>query len=346
MTGMVIPTIPTLPAGSVVQLADLQNLAYAAQFALGKPMAQIIDNVGGLAIGTSFGSVGFTDPVFDPDGMWTQSITGVNSTFEGGNGNWVAGANTAVANTAAQAHGGANSLSLTSAAAGNIQAQSCNLASFATQAIPVTPGALVAVSAWYRAATVARSVITDVIFLNASGGTISVLGGTSVTNSTTAWTRQQSLLVAPALSAWAVAQPAVISTAAANEVHYVDDVQLTPAASRLTVQTPGWYTARYGINVGTIGGTFTSRLVSTTGANNPAGAGVVSAPFWAGYTDEPAASVGWATGGGDWPFYLFPGDYIEASISAAAAGASTGINAPGSGTTTPGSYFSLELVSI
>jgi hypothetical protein len=187
---MTIPTIPSLAAGYVVQLADLQNLAAAETFALNKPMTSIIDNTGGQAITTTFAAVTFTTVVFDLDGMW--------------------------------------------------------------------------------------------------------VGG---------------------------------------------------SPKRLTIQTPGWYKVRYGVNVGTVGGVFSTAVNSTTGSNNPLGSGVVSAKYWAGYSSPPAALVGWAAASGDWPFYLYQGDFLQVFIQAAAAGGSTGTTAP-TGFAQGGSYFSLEMVSI
>lgn len=190
MSGLTIPTIPSLSAGSVVQLADLQNLAAAATFALGKPMTTVIDNTGGQAITTGFLAVTFTTVVFDIDGMW-----------------------------------------------------------------------------------------------------------------------------------------------------------LAGSPKRLTVQTPGWYKVRYGINLGTNGGCYNTAVGSTTGSNNPAGSGINSAKYWAGYSDEAASTNGWASASGDWPFYLYQGDFLQVFIQAAATGSSTGTSAP-SGFAQGGSYFGLELVSI
>jgi hypothetical protein len=190
MAGMIIPTIPVLPAGYMVQPVDMQNLAYAAQFALTKPMTKVIDNTGGVAITTGFLAVGFTTEIFDIDNMW------------------IAG-----------------------------------------------------------------------------------------------------------------------------------------SPKRLTVQTPGWYNFRYGINIGTVAGTYNSCMTSTTGANNPLGAGVVSANFWGGYCDSVSGLPGWVTGGGDWPFYLYAADFVQVFIQAASAGGSTGVTSP-AGSASGGSYFSAELVSI
>jgi hypothetical protein len=187
---MTIPTIPALPAGYVVQLADLQNLAAAATFALGKPMSSVIDNTGAQAIGVTFGVVTFTTVVFDLDGMW---------------------------------------------AAGN--------------------------------------------------------------------------------------------------------------PTRLTVQTPGWYKVRYGVNVGSVGGVYNTAVESTTGPNNPQGSGIASAKYWAGYSNTVSGQVGVAAASGDWPFFLYQGDYLSVFVGAVATGSSTGTSVP-AGFSQGGSYFSMELVSI
>lgn len=188
---MTIPTIPSLPAGYVVQLADLQNLSAAATFALTKPAVYAVDNTGGQAITTSFLAVPFTATFIDTDNMW------------------IAG-----------------------------------------------------------------------------------------------------------------------------------------SAKRFTVQTPGWYKISYGVNVGSVGGVFNSAVASTTGSNNPQGSGVQSSYYWGGYTDVAASSIGYAGATGDWPFYLYQGDFLQVFIKAAAAGASTGTAPPGTGASNGGSFFTAELVSI
>lgn len=189
--GIPIPTIPTLPAGYVVQLDDLQDLAEAATFLLNKPITRVIDETGGQAIGTTPLTVHFTNAIFDTNGMWASAQNG-----------------------------------------------------------------------------------------------------------------------------------------------------------RLTVQTPGWYKVRYGVNVGTVGGTFITWAFVTTGPNNPAGSGIVLQPCWGGYVDVPAtSSPGWADAGGIVPNYLYAGDFIGVHVKAAATGASTGITAPG-GATLGGSFLSMEYVSI
>lgn len=189
---MTIPTIPFLPAGYVVQLADLQNLAAAATFALTKPAVYAVDNTGGMAIPTVFGTfVGFTTTFINTDAMW------------------IAG-----------------------------------------------------------------------------------------------------------------------------------------SPKRFTINTPGWYKISYGVNVGAVGGVFNTAVRSTSGTNNPQGAGVNSAYQWMGYTDVAASSVGYATATGDWPFYLYAGDFLQVTVQAAAAGASTSTTPVIAGGNNAGSFFCAELVSI
>lgn len=190
MSALTIPTVPSLPAGYVVQQADMQNLAAACTFLLSRPMTRIRDGTGGVAIGTSPTLVTFTTASFDVDGMWNVS---------------------------------------------------------------------------------------------------------------------------------------------------------TP--SQLTIQTPGWYKVRYGVNIGSGANVCNSYVTSTTGSNNPAGIGVTSAPYWSGYSDTNAASNDWATGVGVWPFALYTGDFLQVSVWADSAGNSTGTGAPGAATL-GGSYFSLEYVSV
>lgn len=123
-----------------------------------------------------------------------------------------------------------------------------------------------------------------------------------------------------------------------------DGIWSVSTPSRLTIQTPGWYKARYGVN-GTVGsGPYTGWLTSTTGANNPLGSGVNGGPFWASYSDTATGVTGWAAAGGLWPAYLYAGDYIQVQITCQATGSSTGTTGP-AGETLGGSYVSLEYVS-
>lgn len=69
---MIIPTIPIMAAGYVATATDMNNLAYAAQFMLTKPIARVHDTVGTQAIGTGTTTITWGAADFDPDGMWNS----------------------------------------------------------------------------------------------------------------------------------------------------------------------------------------------------------------------------------------------------------------------------------
>lgn len=76
---MTVPTIPSLPAGHTVTLADIQALAAAATFLLGKPIALVEQVANAQAIGTSPNTLNnwsAAGDIYDPDGMWVTSPAG------------------------------------------------------------------------------------------------------------------------------------------------------------------------------------------------------------------------------------------------------------------------------
>lgn len=113
--------------------------------------------------------------------------------------------------------------------------------------------------------------------------------------------------------------------------------------SRLTVQTPGWYKIRYGIETaGGSGDFFNAYCQSTSGPDNPVGSGQSLNTCW------PSSSGGnnylVCGAAGIWPAYLWSGDYIEILIRSSTTGNTTGAVGYESSTAV-GSYFSLEYVS-
>lgn len=154
----------------------------------------------------------------------TNFLTGQNAGFEGGIGNWVALTNCAVADTAAQAHTGSNSMSMTSTAAGDMVAESCAAGSIATQGFAVVPGQGVSVQAWLRAAVSARTCSVGVHWFTSGGASISTTYGTGAADSSSAWTIESGMLTAPATAAFGCVSVKVSATAAGAEVDYVDDV--------------------------------------------------------------------------------------------------------------------------
>jgi hypothetical protein len=156
----------------------------------------------------------------------TNTLSAVNATFEGGIGTWTGAGNSSVAPTSAQFHSGAAAMTMTCSPAGNMQAASVLAANIATGGLPCRAGDTINVSAWFRAAATARSVNAGADFYDNTGTLIgATLRGTSVTDSTTAWTQATAALTAPAGAAWCRANLQVVS-AALSEVHYADDVDL------------------------------------------------------------------------------------------------------------------------
>jgi hypothetical protein len=166
------------------------------------------------------------------DFIASNALTGANSTFEGSLGNWVAVTNNTSTDTAAQAHGGVNSMSMSSTAAGDMTSASCVAGSIAAQGFAVVPGSAVTVQGWVRAAVSARTCSVGVDWYTSGGGFISTSYGTGAADSTSAWTLISASVTAPATAAFARVNAKVAATGAGAEVHYVDDVvyNLLPAS--------------------------------------------------------------------------------------------------------------------
>lgn len=125
-------------------------------------------------------------------------------------------------------------------------------------------------------------------------------------------------------------------------VNQIDTDSMWNAANptRLTVQTPGWYKLRYGITaaVGSASNWLNAVGRVTTGANNPAGAGLTT-QSWPSYSTLASPAAAAVSGGGLWPAYMYQGDYFEVEASTAVGSAVT------TGTSFSPSYISAEFVS-
>lgn len=130
------------------------------------------------------------------------------------------------------------------------------------------------------------------------------------------------------------------TTIAFNTKDYdTDSMWASGTNTRLTIQTPGWYKFRYGVSSTTGGHVISSKILSTTGPNNPAGSGITSGEHWAGGTVTSATAGGTAGCSGIWPFYLYIGDFLTVRALGEASGNVTD-------TSVAPSFFSLEFVSI
>ena len=154
-----------------------------------------------------------------------------DASFEGSIGTVVAVNNCAVAQSTAWAVDGSHSLSLTSTAAGAMSAQN------STTAYAVEPNTPYTITSAYHAAVTPESCRTDVQWLDSGGAVISTTLGTAVTDSTTGGTVSSIEATSPTNAATASLIYNVLSTAAASEVHEVDECGIAPGS--LTVWTRG-----------------------------------------------------------------------------------------------------------
>lgn len=149
-------------------------------------------------------------------------LSAANSGFESGVGDWGVNTNCTRAQSSAQAYAGTNSLALTSLAAGDMSVQILPV----TLGVPVTPGQMLDASAQVRAATTGRGTGISIAWWTSVGGWISTTGGTTFpTDTTSGWVQPTCVrAVAPATAAYATPVVVILSTGAAGEVHYVDNV--------------------------------------------------------------------------------------------------------------------------
>ena len=70
--GTAIPVLTPVTAGTVVQAADLNSMAYACKFLMNKPICRVHTATAGQALGTGT-AVNFDTLDFDTDGMWSSA---------------------------------------------------------------------------------------------------------------------------------------------------------------------------------------------------------------------------------------------------------------------------------
>jgi len=155
-------------------------------------------------------------------------------------GNYVNGANATLGINNTQSFQGTYCLSLTSIAAGDMNA----VLYFPTQAKPVTPGQTYSAMAWFkRSGATNRNCRIDIIWLDSTGATPVAPAATgtvvSVPNTFTQSTAQGT---APVGAAYAYVSLNVLATAAAGEVFFIDQVYFAPGTNT-TSWAPGGMTS-------------------------------------------------------------------------------------------------------
>lgn len=174
-------------------------------------------------------------------------LTGDSTGFESTVGTWLSASNCTVARSTAQFHSGAASLALTSSAVGNMSARMCAdpvltaTGGVTTTALRCRPGDTIRVSAWFRAATVARACAVGVQFWTAAAASTGAATFSTTTNdTTTGWTQVTATFTAPSTAAWVTGQTRVSSAAGAGEVHYTDDISVDRGTVYSAVDGQQW----------------------------------------------------------------------------------------------------------
>jgi hypothetical protein len=148
--------------------------------------------------------------------------------FEGGTtGGWTASTGT-LANSTAQHQSGTHCLAGTSTGGGLTFVGPGG--GGANMAVPIDPNQTYYFSAWFRAATVARSIYWFIYWYDSSGTYINRTSNNPVLDSTTGWT-QITYTTQPLPGSAYCGMQAYASGAAAGEVHYLDTAFMGVASS-------------------------------------------------------------------------------------------------------------------
>ena len=160
---------------------------------------------------------------------------GDNGTFEADATGW-SGSNATVARSTATAHSGSASLSVTSSAAGDMDARTPS----GTSGIPVAPSAQYRASCWVRRAaggTPSLSATVRVGWYDTGGSAISTDVSSAISDTTT-FQILSLTATSPSNAAYARVQVFWAAATAAGEVHYADDVRLD--VDRVTGYVDEW----------------------------------------------------------------------------------------------------------
>lgn len=73
MSGLTLPTIPVIPAGTIATAAQMNQLSAACTFLLGKPISSAFDNTGGQSISNTTSTIlQLSGSRVDTDGMFSS----------------------------------------------------------------------------------------------------------------------------------------------------------------------------------------------------------------------------------------------------------------------------------
>lgn len=172
------------------------------------------------------------------------SLAGLNfldadtASFESSVGQWVADSNCSIATSATNPKSGAQALQMTATGAGTMVARSGN---FATSR-RIRPGGTYSVTASFRTAVTGRTVNTGIRWFDVAGAAIGAdVYGTNQTDTNAGYTTATLVATTAPANAWSAVVLVKVTSAAAAEVHRVDEAGLIVGSS--ATWTPGGYLA-------------------------------------------------------------------------------------------------------
>ncbi len=180
----------------------------------------------------SAGEFDGTDFVIDADGAFFYSgtpstpnfLTGNDTNFASSTGHWTQAGNSNISHVVSPSRGTTlGAMAIASLAAGNATVASCLASNILAQGLPCSPGDVIFCSAWFEAASVARTCEVLAHFYDAGGVSVSALSAGAFADTTTGFTRVFGTVTAPATAAFCRLEDRAVATGAAGEVHYVDD---------------------------------------------------------------------------------------------------------------------------
>jgi streptogramin lyase len=148
------------------------------------------------------------------------SVQFLNSTIVTGSVTATAGDVVSQGTTSAVVVGGSNALLITVATAATASVYTFS----GLTAYPAQASTAYTLSSYFQAATTGRTITPTAVFFDSSGTQISSSSGSSITDTTTGWTRSTYSFTTPANTAYIQFQYA-ISSPAAGEAHYMSNVQ-------------------------------------------------------------------------------------------------------------------------
>ena len=126
-------------------------------------------------------------------GLTDNLLTAAQASFESATFGWTAVANCTIAQSAAKAYIGANSLAITATGAGQASATTPT----GTGAFLITPGLVYAFSGWFLAAATPETCGLQIVWYDNTGTQVATSVGATVTDSTSVWTRAEAVATPP-----------------------------------------------------------------------------------------------------------------------------------------------------